>query len=94
MADSLLKRLLQDGGAVADDQTMDDAMVNYEAEADQLERRRGKNAFLFAFFVCLLLVVSYYGLKTYVFKKRGKINLADHEGQTDYVRSGGGGVTA
>lgn len=94
MVDSLLKRFLQEGGAVADDQATDDAMMNYEAEAEQLERRRGKNALLFVFLFGLLMVVSYYGLKTYVFKKRGKIDLADHEGQTEYVRSSDGGAVA
>lgn len=83
---SLLQRLLNDNvdGDAADDQAVTDDAAS--AVVDQPSQRNGKNVFMFIVFFVLLLFVGYYGVRAYIFKKRAKIDLADQEGQTDYVR--------
>jgi flagellar basal body-associated protein FliL len=80
MKDSLLTRFLADN-VVADDQAYaDDAMANYDAEAEVLQEKKGKHVFVLLIFFILLAMVGYYALRSYVFKKRAKLDLAESDG--------------
>jgi hypothetical protein len=77
MANSLLTRFLADNVQADDQAYADDALNDYVEEPPQ---KKGANAFLLFFFFILLAGIGYYALRSYVFKKRAKLDLAETDG--------------